>query len=399
MNVYTVRQVNAYIKKTFSQDNFLHNVIVTGEVTNVTYSTKGHLYFTLTEQKEILYVAIFNWSSLGIIDDLKAGDKIEATGYIDLYPERGEYQLKARSIKRCGEGEKKEELQKLIGRLAEKGLFADEYKIPIPKYSFRVGVVTSPTGSVIHDIRQTAAERNPGVEIILCPATVQGDGAAQSVIDGIRKLAEADVDVIIVGRGGGSEEDLSAFNDEALANTIFDCPIPIVSAVGHGDDRSISDMVADAFAPTPTGAAVMTVFSIKEFIKDVDNLGATLDRMMQKHIDRKRSDIKQRSLRLEALSPSAKIKMQRESYKNRAERLDSLMKKKLDKTRHRVLLYIERYKALSPVEKIAHGFAAVTDKDGNKVTDVSMISVGDALRLTMKDGFIDATATAVEKRD
>ena len=401
MNIYTVRQINAYIKKMFSQDIFLHSVVVSGEVTGFKRAASGHLYFSLIEKNELLNVVVYQENAAKVSFDIKNGDKVEITGYIDIYGPRSEYQLKGTRIKLSGEGEgeRHEELQKLIGKLSEMGMFSEEYKIPIPKYSFRVGVVTSATGSVIHDIMQTAEERNPGVEIILHSAKVQGDGAAASVIEGINALVNDNVDVIIIGRGGGSDEELSAFNDEALAHAVFDCTTPIVSAVGHGDHRSITDMVADAFAPTPTAAAVMTVFSLEEFIKDVDTRFATLDRMMQKHIDRKRHELKQRELRLDALSPSTKIKHQRLAYNNRVEKLETLMKKRLESSRSKLLIYIEKYKALSPVERIAHGFAAVTDKNGSRVTDVSMVNAGDPIRLTMKDGYIDATATAVKKRD
>ena len=399
MNIYTVGQINAYIKKMFTQDIFLHSVIVSGEVTDFKRAASGHLYFSLIDNKELLKVVMYQGNASRVTFDIKNGDSVEVAGYIDNYGPKSEYQLKAQTVRRSGAGDRHEELQKLIGRLAEMGMFAEEYKVPIPRYAFRVGVVTSSSGSVIHDIRQTAAKRNPGVEIVLKNAKVQGEGAAASIIDGINALVSEKVDVIIIGRGGGSDDDLSAFNDETLAHAVFDCPIPIVSAVGHGDDRSITDMVADAYAPTPTAAAVMTVFLFEDFVKDVSSAYAQLAGIMQKHIDRKKNEIKQRTLRLEALSPSAKIREKRLAYTNRVEKLGSVMRKRLDSSRSKLLIYIEKYRALSPVEKIAHGFAAVTDKDGRKVTDISMVGPGDMLRLTMKDGYIDATANSVNKRD
>lgn len=329
---------------------------------------------------------------------MKDGDKVEAGGYLDIYEGKSVYQLKVRTVRKAGAGKQHEELLKLIEKLSEMGMFAPEYKRPIPKYSFRIGVVTSPTGSVIHDIRQVAERRNPGVEIILSPATVQGESAAASIIAGIENLEKSGVDVIIIGRGGGSDEDLSAFNDEALANVIFNCSIPVVSAVGHGDDLSIADMVADAYAPTPSAAAEITVFLFEDYVKDVENRMMSVNRLMQKHLDRKKNDTAQRGLRLEALSPSAKIKMQRMAYMNRADRLDAIMRKRLDDTRSKILIYVEKYKALSPVERIAHGFAAVTDASGKKITTVTTVRAGDKLNLTLKDGHIEATATAVEKR-
>ena len=207
------------------------------------------------------------------------------------------------------------------------------------------------------------------------------------------------MDVIIIGRGGGSDEDLSAFNDEALAMRIFDCTVPIVSAVGHGDDVSITDMVADVHAPTPSAAAEITVFLYDDFVRDVNMRVMTLEREMRKHIDDKSGALRQRALRLEVLSPAAKIKLQRVLYSNRAQKLEDLMSRKLDAAKHKVLIYIEKYKGLSPVEKIGHGFAAVTDENGLKITDIASVSPGDKLRLIMREGIISATANAIEKRE
>ena len=397
MNVYTVGQINAYIKNMFSQDYLLHSVIVSGEVSNIKYHSSGHVYFTMKDESGVLSAVMFKGNAMKMTWRPQNGDMIEAAGSVGTYEKSGNYQLYVTAIQKSGAGAQHEELKKLIEKLSEKGMFDDMYKLPIPKYAFTVGVVTSPTGSVIHDIRQVAARRNPGVEIILQSAKVQGDGAAASIIEGIRALCMRGVDVMIIGRGGGSEEDLSAFNDEALAQAIFDCPIPIISAVGHGDDESITDMVADVHAPTPSAAAELAVFLFDDFVKDVGMRSITLERLMQKHIDRNKNEIRQRTLRMEALSPAAKIRMQKMEYKSRAERLDVLMKKKLESTRSRILIYIEKYKALSPLDRIGHGFAAVTDKDGKRITDISLVHPKDTLTLTMKDGTIKATADTIEK--
>ena len=383
----------------FSQDYLLHSVIVSGEVSNIKYHSSGHVYFTMKDETGVLSAVMFKGNAMKMTWRPQNGDMIEAAGSVGTYEKSGNYQLYVSSIRKAGAGAQHEELQKLIQKLSEKGMFDDMYKLPIPKYSFRVGVVTSPTGSVIHDIRQVAARRNPGVEIILRSAKVQGDGAAASIIEGIHALAAEGVDVMIIGRGGGSDEDLSAFNDEALAQAIFDCPVPIISAVGHGDDESITDMVADVHAPTPSAAAEMAVFLFEDFVKDVGMCAITLERLMQKHIDRNKNEMRQRALRMEALSPAAKIRMQKMECKGRAEKLDSLMKKKLDMTRSKILIYIEKYKALSPLEKIEHGFAAVTDRDGRRITDVSDVREKDILTLTMKNGTISATADSIEKRN
>lgn len=399
MNIYTVGQVNAYIKKMFAQDYFLHSVIVSGEVSNLTYHSSGHIYFTLKDESGILSAVMFRQNAMKMKGRIKEGDKIEAAGSVGTYEKYGNYQLYVTAIRQAGAGAQHEELEKLKKKLEEMGMFDPMYKKSIPKYSFRIGVVTSPTGSVIHDIRQVAGRRNPGVDIILHPAKVQGDGAAVSVIAGIHALEQEGVDVIIIGRGGGSEEDLSAFNDEALAQTIFDCEIPIVSAVGHGDDESITDMVADVHAPTPSAAAELTVFLFEDFVRDVNMRQVQLEQNMYAHIDRKRESLRQKSLRMDALSPTSKVRLHKMAYDGRRQRIRDLMRKRLDGSKHKMFIYIEKYKALSPVERIGHGFAAVTDASGSKITDVTKVRPGDLLKLTMREGTIEATATKIEKRN
>ena len=399
MNVYTVGQINAYIKNMFTQDYFLHSVIVSGEVSNLKFHSSGHIYFTLKDESGILSAVMFRSNAVKLRQQLSDGDKIEAYGSVNIYEKSGSYQMYVTSIKNAGEGAKKEELERLRQKLSEMGMFDPMYKKPLPKYPFRIGVVTSPTGSVIHDIRQVAWRRNPGVDIVLHPAKVQGEGAAQSVINGIEALEREGVDVIIVGRGGGSDEDLSAFNDEELAMAIFNCRIPVVSAVGHGDDESITDLVADVHAPTPSAAAELTVFLFEDFVRDVNMRVMTLERLMQKHIDSVREAVRHRELRIDALSPASKIKLQRTLYANKSEKLEDLMNRKLDAAKHKVLIYIEKYKALSPIEKIGHGFAAVTDIRGQRVTDIENVRPGDRLKLIMREGLIEATATKVEKRE
>ncbi len=398
MNKYTVGQLNAYIKRMFSQDTFLQSVIVSGEVSNLKYHSSGHVYFTMKDGSGVLSAVMFKSDAGRMTWKMKDGDMIEAAGSVAVYEKYGSYQLYVRSVSKAGAGDEHEKLEQLKKKLSEMGMFDEAYKKSVPKYCFSVGVVTSPTGSVIHDIRQIAARRNPGVEIILCPAKVQGEGAAESVIEGIRTLERKGVDVIIIGRGGGSDEDLSAFNDEGLAREIFDCSIPIVSAVGHGDDESITDMVADVHAPTPSAAAELTVFVFEDFVRDVRMRQMATERLMQKIVSAKRAELKQKRLRLSALGPAAKVRNQKLEYRNRAQKMDALMKKRLDEARHKMLIYIEKYKALSPLEKIGHGFAAVSDGEGNKITDVTKVSPGDKLFLTMREGRIEATADRVEKR-
>ncbi len=398
MNVYTVGQVNAYIKNMFTQDYFLHSVIVSGEVSNLKYHSSGHIYFTMKDESGILSAVMFRQNARKMPFKLENGDKIEAAGSVSIYEKSGSYQLYVNDIQKAGAGDEHAELEKLKQKLEEMGVFDPMYKKSVPKYCFRVGVVTSPTGSVIHDIRQVAARRNPGVEIVLVPASVQGEGAAASVISGIQALEKECVDVIIIARGGGSDEDLSAFNDEALAMAVFECMVPIVSAVGHGDDVSITDLAADVHAPTPSAAAELTVFLYEDFVREVNMCCINLERIMAERIERARQMLHQSSLRMDALSPQARIAYKRLSYEKRLDGITSLMRSRLDRAAAKMLIYIEKYKALSPVEKIEHGYAAVTDKDGKKITSVTQVKPGDSLKIIMRRMTMDATVDKVEER-
>ena len=249
-NIYTVGQVNSYIKNMFSQDFLLQSLFVKGEVSNCKYHSSGHIYFTLKDGKGTISCVMFAGNRSGLAFRLAEGMQVIVQGTVDVYERDGKYQLYARSITRDGDGALYEKYEQLKRELEERGMFAPEYKKAIPPYIRTLGVVTAPTGAAVRDIINIATRRNPYVQIILYPAIVQGDGAAESIIRGIHALQKQKVDVMIVGRGGGSIEDLWCFNEESVAEAVFDCEIPIISAVGHETDTTIIDYVADLRAPT-----------------------------------------------------------------------------------------------------------------------------------------------------
>ena len=263
-NVYTVKQVNSYIKNMFTQDFMLSRIYVKGEISNCKYHTSGHIYFSLKDESGTIACVMFAGSRAGLSFRLQDGQQVIALGSVSVYERDGKYQLYAREIVRDGVGALYERFEALKKELSEMGMFAPEYKQPIPRYVHTVGIVTAPTGAAVRDIINIAGRRNPYVQLILYPAQVQGDGAAQSVAQGIRALEKKQVDVIIVGRGGGSIEDLWAFNEETVARAIFDCTVPVISAVGHETDTTIADFVADMRAPTPSAAAELAVYDIRE---------------------------------------------------------------------------------------------------------------------------------------
>ena len=255
-SIYSVAQVNSYIKNLFVQDFLLNRISVRGEVSNCKYHTSGHIYFTLKDKSGTLSAVMFAGQRKGLTFQLQEGQQVVVTGSIDIYERDGRYQLYAREIKRDGVGDLFERFQKLRDELEEMGMFAAEYKKPIPKYAKTIGIVTASTGAAIHDIINITARRNPYVQLILYPALVQGQDAKFSIVNGIRTLDSMGLDVLIVGRGGGSMEDLWAFNEEIVARAIFECETPVISAVGHETDVTIADYVADLRAPTPSAAAV-----------------------------------------------------------------------------------------------------------------------------------------------
>lgn len=251
-NVYSVGQINTYIKNMFAQDFMLNRVSIKGEVSNCKYHSSGHIYFTLKDASGTIAAIMFAGNRRnGLKFAMKEGDKVVVTGSVEVYERDGKYQLYAREIELDGAGNLYLKFEALKRELEEMGMFAPEYKKPIPRYAKRVGIVTAATGAAVQDIRNIAARRNPYVQLILYPAQVQGDGAVPSIINGIHALDALGVDVMIVGRGGGSIEDLWAFNEEAVARAIFECETPVISAVGHETDTTIADYVADMRAPTP----------------------------------------------------------------------------------------------------------------------------------------------------
>ena len=395
-NVYTVSQVNNYIKNMFTQDFMLNRIAVQGEVSNCKYHSSGHLYFSLKDGGGAIACVMFAGQRKGLAFSMKNGDRVVVNGSVSVYERDGRYQLYAREIRLEGEGALYEQFLALKRQLEEMGMFAPEYKRPIPSYIRRLGVVTAPTGAAIQDIRNIAGRRNPYVQIILYPALVQGEGAASSIVRGIEALDELGVDVIIVGRGGGSIEDLWAFNEEPVARAIFQCRTPVISAVGHETDVTIADFAADLRAPTPSAAAELAVFDIREFQDKLDTIGARLQTQMSGRISRARQMAEGYQRTLGYLSPENQIREKRMYLMTAEEKLSRQMELLLQKKRHALQLYIERMKGLSPLEKLNQGFAYV-EKDGRAVKETGQVKEQDLLTVHVSDGRIWARVEKTEK--
>ena len=398
-NVYTVRQVNSYIKNMFAQDFMLNRIYVKGEVSNLKYHTSGHIYFSLKDESGTIACVMFAGSRLGLSFRMEEGQQIIVLGVVDVYARDGKYQLYARKIVRDGVGLLYERFELLKKELQEMGMFAPEYKQKIPKYIRRLGVVTAPTGAAVRDIINITKRRNPFVQIILYPALVQGEGASESIVKGIHALEAEKVDVMIVGRGGGSMEDLWAFNEEAVARAVFDCSVPVISAVGHETDTTIIDFVADLRAPTPSAAAELAVYDFMEMKKNLKLREERLLHFMQLILERKRQKLEQYSLRMRAYHPQQRLNEQRQFAADAENRLRREMMRRLEQEKYRLGLMAERLKGLSPLEKLSQGYAYVENSSGANVRTVSNVKQGEQITVYVTDGRIRAEVTGVEKEE
>jgi len=389
-NVYTVAQVNSYIKDMFNQDFLLRKLTVKGEVSNCKYHSSGHIYFTLKDSSGTLNCVMFRGNRSGLKFQMTEGQQVQVTGSCDVYVKGGSYQLYATKIEPDGTGQLYEKYEQLKKKLEELGMFSPEYKQEIPKYIRTLGVVTAPKGAAVHDIISITKRRNPFVQIILYPAIVQGVDAPASIVRGLQVLADADVDVIIVGRGGGSIEDLWAFNDESVAQAIFDCPIPIISAVGHETDTTIADYVADLRAPTPSAGAELAVYEYQRFINDIEDYRNILYGQFDATLSSCKHELKVRQSMIKAYSPWSKIRDKRMRQAEYIDTISLLWKQQLMKNRNRLDVRIEKMKGLSPLDKLKSGFSYVEDENGNNIRSISQTSVGREIAVKVTDGTIVA---------
>lgn len=396
-NAYSVGQVNAYIKNMFAQDFMLHNICVKGEVSNCKYHSSGHIYFTIKDEKAAMAAVMFAGNRRGLTFPMREGDKVLVTGSIEVYERDGRYQLYAREIQKDGEGSLFLKFEALKRELEEMGMFAPEYKKPIPKYIRTLGIVTAPTGAAVQDIRNIAGRRNPYVQLILYPAQVQGDGAAVSIANGIRALDAMGVDVMIVGRGGGSIEDLWAFNEEIVARAIFECETPVISAVGHETDTTIADYVADLRAPTPSAGAELAVYDIFELFDEIQNKDHKLWRAMEWKKDLARSRYQSLQNRMQIKSPRNQLHEKKQYAMNLEEKLEQGMRKRITEAKYRLGMISGRLDGVSPAKKLSQGLAFVTDESGKRISTVSAVHPGDVMQVRLQDGVISAEVKTVTK--
>ena len=365
-SVYTVRQVNAYIKNMFTQDFMLNRIYVRGEVSNCKYHTSGHIYFSLKDESGTIACVMFAGSRSGLSFRMQSGQTVIVLGSVSVYERDGKYQLYAKEILLDGAGLLYERFEALKRELEEMGMFAPEYKQPIPAYVRRVGIVTAPTGAAVRDIINIARRRNPYVQLILYPALVQGEGAVSSIIRGIRMLEGQQVDVIIAGRGGGSIEDLWAFNEEAVARAIF------------------------LRAPTPSAAAELAVYEYASAEARKKEYELQLKRLMAQKLREQRQRLEQLSVRLRYAHPRQKLNDRRQYAADLETRLRGQMERRLEACRHKLAIYIEKMNGLSPLKKLNQGYSYVADRTGGAVRSIAQVKPGDELLIYVSDGIVDA---------
>ena len=398
-NIFSVGQINRYVKNMFTQDFILQKIYVKGEVSNCKYHTSGHIYFSLKDETGVLSCVMFAGHRRGLAFRMKDGDRVAVGGAVDVYERDGRYQLYAKEISLEGAGALYERFLALKTELEEMGMFAQEYKQPIPAFIHRLGVVTAPTGAAVQDIRNISLRRDPYLQIILYPALVQGEGAADSIVRGIHMLDQAEVDVIIVGRGGGSIEDLWAFNEEKVARAIFECRTPIISAVGHETDFTIADFVADLRAPTPSAAAELAVADFRQILQNIAGLRDRMQKAMQRMAELGRAQLMQYQMRFQYLNPEAKLRDNRQRLADLDELLRRAMKNRIAEERHMLGIYLERYRGLSPLYKLNQGYSFVSDREGNGIISTKQVHSGDLLEISVTDGVIEAEVRSSRKED
>lgn len=398
-NVYSVKQVNAYIKNMFNQDFMLNRIYVKGEVSNCKYHTSGHIYFTLKDESGTIACIMFAGQRAGLTFRMQEGQQVIVLGSITIYERDGRYQLYAKEIILDGAGLLYEKFEALKQELSEMGMFAPEYKQPIPMYAKRIGIVTAPTGAAVRDIMNIAERRNPYVQLILYPALVQGEGAKESIIEGIRVLEEKQVDVMIVGRGGGSIEDLWAFNEEEVARAVFECRVPVISAVGHETDTTIIDYVADLRAPTPSAAAELAVFEYAALEERFFEYKRKLAKAMTHNLEQQKMRLSSYRMRMKYLHPGMKLLQQKQIAADMEEELQRKMKERILKARHALSIRIEKMEGLSPLRKLNQGFSYVTDKEGKTLKSVQQVKKGDFLSIYVTDGVIKAKTEGAIKEE
>lgn len=390
LKTLSVGEVNNYVKKLVENDFILKNLNVKGEISNLKFHSSGHIYFSLKDENSKVNCIMFKNNAVNLDFRLEEGMKVEIKARLGVYHKEGTYQLYCENIKKAGIGELFEEFHKLKKELSEEGIFDEKYKRALPKFPKRIGIITARTGAAVRDIINVIQRRNKSLDIILYPAKVQGENAADSIIEGIRYFNnEKSVDVIILGRGGGSIEELWAFNNRYLAYEIFNSRIPTVSAVGHEVDFTISDFVSDMRAPTPSAAGELVSPSLQEMINDLVNKKEFLHRSIDRKILNSKRDVDLLYKGLKGNNPKHIIEKRIKEVNSLEEKLNFLGKRKIDKAKDELIALNSILQTLNPLNTLGRGYSVIMDKEDKVINEVSELKKNDMVKVIMKDGSVN----------
>ena len=395
--IYTVTQLNAYVGNLFREDFLLAGLRVQGELSNVKYHASGHIYFTLKDSGAELRGVIYRQNALGLGMRLADGLQVVCTGAVTVYEKAGVYQLNTKTVEKLGEGELYALYQARLRALEAEGLFDAAHKKPLPRFVLTLGVVTSPSGAAIHDIQTVARQQNPYVKIVLYPALVQGEGAAESIVRGIRTLDRRGVDLMIVGRGGGSLEDLWCFNDERVARAAYACETPLISAVGHESDVTLLDFVADLRAATPSAAAERGVPNLAAQLALIAGLRQQLSRGLREKVGDLRARARGAGFRLRLNAPVELLSARQQRTFALRQGLEAGLNKKIQARRAAFQLLAARLRAASPLNRLTGGYAYAAHADGTAVQSAASLSTGERLSLRFLDGAAEVRVEEIRR--
>lgn len=396
----SVSQLNGYIKRILQTDPILGNVYVTGEISNLKFHSSGHVYFSLKDEKSRISCFLPASSADMLSDNLEEGSKVNINGYIYLYERGGSYSINVRDIEKSGRGDLAEAFEKLKKKLEKKGVFDNERKKPIPRFPEKIAVVTSPTGAAVRDITKIITRKNNMVDILICPVLVQGPSAASEISSMIDYINDnlSDVDTIIVGRGGGSMEELWAFNEEEVAMSIYNSHIPVISAVGHETDFTISDFAADMRAETPSAAAEAAVFDTAVMRDYIDDIKKSMGDDLKKAIDDRRQKTESTDINYIGRDLLSRIAMENMRIEKIKDEMGQTLKRKIKDTKSHVDIIGENLIASNPKTILARGYSIVTDEEGNILRDMTKLKIKQNINIQGATGFAKAQVIESGKR-
>ena len=394
--IYSVSRINRYIKGVLENDVILSGVWVKGEVSNCKYHSSGHIYFTLKDSDSAVNCIMFKGDAINLPFIIENGMSIIIYCYVSLYEKTGQYQLYAQIAEPAGVGALTVAYEQLKERLSKEGLFDDDFKRPICKYPKKIAVITSPTGAAIRDVINISSRRNPAVEIVVVPVLVQGERAAETIVSAIKDVNKwNEADTIILCRGGGSIEDLWCFNEESVARAIFASNIPVISAVGHETDFTISDFVSDLRAPTPSAAAELAVNNIYDDIAYLENIKQRVEYAAEKYIENKYSFIDWAAKSISFREIDQRLSHEEMRLDNTLDKINQFVQNKLEKNESYIYSLMEKMEILSPMSVLKRGYSVLYDSDNKAVMSVSDIKKDSVYSLKMKDGKAYMTAQGV----